>query len=208
MIILSNFSPQIEDFFLFLKNFYYQKFLKSLFLSLSLSTCHLINKSFSNHKKILFFFRSSLYLLLNSVELQKANLSQEQSGAGSTNGSPPSSASTTPTPAGTTNTAGSPSATNNVTDAAAQSALASAIPLAQLLSKPGALNALTSLSALGGLTDLLGNLSSLGPPVQTTGVHRAKTINSRPRPVSSNPNSLNGNDVNKMRSERSKFNPY
>lgn len=135
-------------------------------------------------------------------------MSQEQSGAGSTNGSPPTSASTTPTPAGAANTAGSQSSTaNNATDAA-QSALASAIPLAQLLSKPGALNALTSLSALGGLTDLLGNLSSLGPPVQTTGVHRAKTINSRPRPVSGNHNSLNSNDVNKMRSERSKFNPY
>lgn len=110
---------------------------------------------------------------------------------------------TTPTPVATTNN-------NNVsvTDAAQNAAaLASAIPLAQLLSKPGALNALTSLTALGGLTDLLGGLSNLGPPVQTTGVHRAKQFTSRQRPTSNNPN-INSNDVNKLKSERSKFNPY
>ncbi|XP_047022839.1 poly(rC)-binding protein 3 isoform X4 [Helicoverpa armigera] len=48
------------------------------------------------------------------------------------------------------------------------SPLASAIPLAQLLSKSGALGALSSLSALGGLSDLLAGAA----PVQTTGVHR------------------------------------
>lgn len=160
-------------------------------------------QSFSNHKKILFFFRSFLsYLLLNSVELQKANLAQEQSGDTTTNGSNNATSlnaanPSTPPPSAATN--------NNVTDAAqSAAALASAIPLAQLLAKPGALNALTSLSALGGLTDLLGNLSSLGPPVQTTGVHRAKTLTSRPRPATNNPNSLDP----KLRSERSKFNPY
>uniref|UniRef100_V5G5P0 Poly(RC)-binding protein n=1 Tax=Anoplophora glabripennis TaxID=217634 RepID=V5G5P0_ANOGL len=68
------------------------------------------------------------YLINMSVELQKANLEAQNSP--STGGSSQSS------------TAASP--------------LASAIPIAQLLAKPGALNALTSLSALGGLTELLG----------------------------------------------------
>ncbi|KAL7050773.1 hypothetical protein ACKWTF_004206 [Chironomus riparius] len=149
------------------------------------------------------------YLINMSVELQKANLAQEQStgAVGATsNGTATSGTNitpTTPTPVATTNN-------NNVsvTDAAQNAAaLASAIPLAQLLSKPGALNALTSLTALGGLTDLLGGLSNLGPPVQTTGVHRAKQFTSRQRPTSNNPN-INSNDVNKLKSERSKFNPY
>lgn len=69
-----------------------------------------------------------LCVFSHSVELQKANLEAQNSP--STGGSSQSS------------TAASP--------------LASAIPLAQLLAKPGALNALTSLSALGGLTELLG----------------------------------------------------
>ncbi|KAJ8961711.1 hypothetical protein NQ318_021311 [Aromia moschata] len=68
------------------------------------------------------------YLINMSVELQKANLEAQNSPT--TGGSSQSS------------TAASP--------------LASAIPIAQLLAKPGALNALTSLSALGGLTELLG----------------------------------------------------
>ena len=101
---------------------------------------------------------------------------------------------------GGTNTTG-PSPTDAATSAAA---LASAIPLAQLLSKPGALNALTSLTALGGLTDLLGGLTNLGPPVQTTGVHRAKAFNARPRPS----NNATNNDLNKLKNERTKFNPY
>lgn len=101
---------------------------------------------------------------------------------------------------GGANATGPPS-TDAATSAAA---LASAIPLAQLLSKPGALNALTSLTALGGLTDLLGGLTNLGPPVQTTGVHRAKAFNARPRPS----NNAASNDMNKLKSERSKFNPY
>lgn len=76
----------------------------------------------------------------------------------------------------------------------------SAIPLAQLLTKPGALNALSSLSALGGLTDLLGGLANLGPPVQTTGVHRSKNY-----PRLRSPNS---NSTNDKKSDRNKFNPY
>lgn len=59
-------------------------------------------------------------------------------------------------------------------------------PLAQLLAKPGAINALTSITALSGLTDFLGGLAAsgcgvgggggVGGPVphqmHTTGVHR------------------------------------
>lgn len=74
--------------------------------------------------------------------------------------------------------------------------LASAIPLAQLLSKSGALGALNSLSALGGLSDLL---SGAAPPVRTTGVHRNhKSYNRRhddDAPVNSS-------------KERNKYNPY
>lgn len=83
--------------------------------------------------------------------------------------------------------------------------MASAIPLAQLLSKPGALNALTSLSALGGLTDLLGGITGTNPPVQTTGVHRAKTYTPRLRsPGGGGP----AQSDSKLKSERSKFAPY
>lgn len=153
----------------------------------------------------MFFFSILSYLLPNSVELQKANLAQEQgAGTSPTNGTTPTASTnavsgvTTTPPTNVTPTDGTQSA----------AALASAIPLAQLLAKPGALNALTSLTALGGLTDLLGNLSNLGPPVQTTGVHRAKALTTRARPASNNANALNSNDVNKLRSERSKFNPY
>ncbi|KAG5678618.1 hypothetical protein PVAND_008277 [Polypedilum vanderplanki] len=154
------------------------------------------------------------YLINMSVELQKANLAQEQAtGAvavsATTNGTTTGGANLTTTSAtvATTN-----SNNNNVASAGTDSsqntaALASAIPLAQLLAKPGALNALTSLTALGGLTDLLGGLTNLGPPVQTTGVHRAKQFTTRQRPASNNPN-INSNDVNKLKSERSKFNPY
>lgn len=74
--------------------------------------------------------------------------------------------------------------------------------MAQLLAKPGALNALSSLSALGGLTDLLGGLANLGPPVQTTGVHRSKNFTPRLR----SPNNTNSNDGKK--NDRNKFNPY
>ena len=133
-------------------------------------------------------------------------MTQEQSGNSATNGTSAASltnnsnnvnAPTNPPANGGANTTGS---TDAATSAAA---LASAIPLAQLLSKPGALNALTSLTALGGLTDLLGGLTNLGPPVQTTGVHRTKVFNARARPS----NNTASNDMNKLK-ERSKFNPY
>ncbi|CAH0407298.1 unnamed protein product [Chilo suppressalis] len=77
------------------------------------------------------------------------------------------------------------------------SPLASAIPLAQLLSKSGALGALSSLSALGGLTDLLSGNPT--PPVQTTGVHRShKSYNRR----------QDDDTPTKSSKERSKYNPY
>ncbi|XP_052861986.1 poly(rC)-binding protein 3 isoform X2 [Anopheles cruzii] len=172
------------------------------------------------------------YLINMSVELQKANLGDEAStaavtataqGAGgaqpaATGLVPPSAAATV---AAAASAAAAAAASSNVTGATAVGAnaaaaaaaaasvanpLATAIPLAQLLSKPGALNALTSLSALGGLTDLLGNLSSGATavtPIQTTGVNRSKTT--RMRSPNTN-NSLNGDSSKK--SERNKFNPY
>ncbi|CAH0763851.1 unnamed protein product [Diatraea saccharalis] len=77
------------------------------------------------------------------------------------------------------------------------SPLASAIPLAQLLSKSGALGALSSLSALGGLTDLLSG--SGAQPVQTTGVHRNhKSFNRR----------QDDDTPSKSSKERNKYNPY
>lgn len=113
-----------------------------------------------------------------SVELQKANLEAQNSPntGGSSSGPAPS----------------------------ATSPLASAIPLAQLLAKPGALNALSSLSALGGLTELLGAQSG-GAPVQTTGVHRAhKPYAPRMRSPGGQAGPADGPKLK----ERNKFNPY
>lgn len=116
--------------------------------------------------------------LFPSVELQKANLEAQNSP--STGGSGPG-----PNPA-------------------AASPLASAIPLAQLLAKPGALNALSSLSALGGLTELLGAQAG-APPVQTTGVHRThKSYAPRLR----SPGGSGGPTEGSKLKERNKFNPY
>ncbi|CAG4992670.1 unnamed protein product [Parnassius apollo] len=85
---------------------------------------------------------------------------------------------------------GSSSATTNP--------LASAIPLAQLLTKTGALGALNSLTALGGLTDLLGGTNT--PPVQTTGVHRNhKSFNQRRQ---------DDDTPTKTSKERNKYSPY
>ncbi|XP_058831860.1 poly(rC)-binding protein 3 isoform X8 [Topomyia yanbarensis] len=142
------------------------------------------------------------YLINMSVELQKANLGDDSTGsAGSGPGGNPLLQSS--------NSGNNSSSSNNPSSSGlGGNPLASAIPLAQLLSKPGALNALTSLSALGGLTDLLGNLSSgstgtgLGS-IQTTGINRPKTTRMR----SPNSNSSMNGDSNK-KSERNKFNPY
>ncbi|KAL1505954.1 hypothetical protein ABEB36_005397 [Hypothenemus hampei] len=116
------------------------------------------------------------YLINMSVELQKANLESQ----GSPNASSSNSTSTSA--------------------ATATSSLASAIPLAQLLAKPGALNALTSLSALGGLTELLGaQASAATAPVQTTGVHRSHKSSS---------NYGRSSEGSKLKNERNKYNPY
>lgn len=130
--------------------------------------------------------------LFLSVELQKANLEAQNTqnpGSGTTPGASGASAS----PSTTTTTA---------------SPLASAIPLAQLLSKPGALNALSSLSALGGLTELLGGAAGAAAttlPVQTTGVHRShKAFTPRLR----SPGAPGPTDSGKFKSERAKYNPY
>ncbi|KPI91365.1 Poly(rC)-binding protein 3 [Papilio xuthus] len=85
---------------------------------------------------------------------------------------------------------GSTASTNNP--------LASAIPLAQLLTKTGALGALNSLTALGGLTDLLSGSSS--QPVQTTGVHRNHKTFTQRRQDDDSPS--------KSSKERNKYNPY
>lgn len=115
------------------------------------------------------------------MELQKANLEAQNSPT--SGGSNPGS-----------NSSGPPSTAN--------SPLASAIPLAQLLAKPGALNALSNLTALGGLSELLGGLSG-GAPVQTTGVHRLhnKGYTQRMR-------SPGGGANDAKKSDRNKFQPY
>ncbi|KAI5646479.1 KH domain-containing protein [Phthorimaea operculella] len=112
------------------------------------------------------------YLINMSVELQKANLEGSTSGGGGGGGGGSG---------GSGSGSGSPGP------------LASAIPLAQLLSKSGALGALSSLSALGGLTDLLSGNSGAGA-VQTTGVHRNKNYRQR--------------DDDAPKKERNKYNPY
>ncbi|XP_058168090.1 poly(rC)-binding protein 3 [Anopheles ziemanni] len=172
------------------------------------------------------------YLINMSVELQKANLGDEAGAAAAAataqvGGAQPATAGIVPPSAAATVAAAASAAaaaaansgvpgagatgTSAVAAAAAAAAaasnpLASAIPLAQLLSKPGTLNALSSLSALGSLTDLLGNLSSGAAavaPIQTTGVNRPKTT--RMRSPNAN-NTINGDSSKK--SERNKFNPY
>ncbi|XP_053689334.1 poly(rC)-binding protein 3 isoform X2 [Sabethes cyaneus] len=146
------------------------------------------------------------YLINMSVELQKANLGDDSTGGSSASNNPLLQNSSGGGGGGGSSGAGGANA--GAASTLGGNPLASAIPLAQLLSKPGALNALTSLSALGGLTDLLGNLSSgstgtgLGA-IQTTGINRPKTT--RMRSPNSN-SSMNGDSQKK--SERNKFNPY
>ncbi|XP_038116039.1 poly(rC)-binding protein 2 isoform X2 [Culex quinquefasciatus] len=165
------------------------------------------------------------YLINMSVELQKANLGDESAAAAAAAGAGTGSAGNALLVAGGANrgAGGGGAAGSNggsgAGSAGAGNPLASAIPLAQLLSKPGALNALTSLSALGGLTDLLGNLSSAGGAggggasgtglgaIQTTGINRPKTTRMRSPNNSNNSSGLNGDSTGK-KSERNKFNPY
>ncbi|KAF6205370.1 hypothetical protein GE061_019541 [Apolygus lucorum] len=125
------------------------------------------------------------YLINMSVELQKANLEGNNANAAAGNGA-----------------ASAPSSSAGSGNGNGPSPVASALPLAQLLTKPGALNALTSLTALSGLTDLLGGLaSSPNAPIQTTGVHRNKPF-SRMREGGNNQSDM------KVKNERNKFAPY
>ncbi|XP_055906960.1 poly(rC)-binding protein 3 isoform X2 [Eupeodes corollae] len=158
------------------------------------------------------------YLINMSVELQKANLQEANGNASSGNQSSANNLSSNTSTSSTSNNSlnntnnsnnnlnnsngnGNTNSNNNSNNTTSNS-LASAIPLAQLLAKPGALNALSSLSALNGLTDLLGGLANLGPPVQTTGVHRSKSYQPRFRSHGDNSNSED------KKPERNKFNPY
>lgn len=142
-----------------------------------------------------------------SVELQKANLqANDQTTPNANGGNPTTSSTTSPSSSSscsstTTNTTNTTN-TNTITTNTLNNPLASAIPLAQLLTKPGALNALQSLTALSSLTDILGGLANLtaGPPIQTTGVHRNKHLASRVR-------TTNTASVEK-KGDRNKFNPY
>jgi len=92
------------------------------------------------------------YLINTSVELHKANMESRTTG-------------------------GEQSGQTTVAATAASSALANALPLAQLLAKPGALSALglSGLTALTSLSDLLTGTSTQqqASPIQTTGVHRS-----------------------------------
>ncbi|XP_055856503.1 poly(rC)-binding protein 3 isoform X2 [Episyrphus balteatus] len=156
------------------------------------------------------------YLINMSVELQKANLQEANGNASSGNQSSTNNLSSNTSTSSTSNNSlnntnnsnnnlnnsNGNGNTNNSSNNSTSNSLASAIPLAQLLAKPGALNALSSLTALNGLTDLLGGLANLGPPVQTTGVHRSKTYQPRFR---SHGDSTNSDD---KKPERNKFNPY
>uniref|UniRef100_A0A336MFK0 CSON014746 protein n=1 Tax=Culicoides sonorensis TaxID=179676 RepID=A0A336MFK0_CULSO len=162
------------------------------------------------------------YLINMSVELQKANLAQDASATSlpslpptltSSSKSTLNTSQTTCSNGTSTNAGSSPPSSTSSSLAGLPSSLAAAIPLAQLLSKPGALNALTSLSALGGLTDLLGGLATLtGPPVQTTGAHRVKpNVGTRAgvTRTSTGGNSFEHQSNNKkFTNERNKFNPY
>ncbi|KAL1458364.1 hypothetical protein WDU94_008521 [Cyamophila willieti] len=124
------------------------------------------------------------YLINMSVELLRANLNGESGGESNMDdfSSDNNLSSSAPALAGL----------------AGNNPLAAALPqLAQILNKPGALNALTSLTALGGLSDLLGGVSagsgnqgfSSVPPgpnyanIQTTGVQRRSTFNKNRNPA-------------------------
>lgn len=124
------------------------------------------------------------------MELHKANMETRSSGGG--------------------NDATSQSA---AAAAAASSALANALPLAQLLAKPGALSALglSGLSALTSLSEILTGAAAQqqSTTVQTTGVHRTGGRSGggydpkvRSSTGSSSPTSGN------VKKERNKFAPY
>ncbi|KAK4008641.1 hypothetical protein OUZ56_013774 [Daphnia magna] len=130
------------------------------------------------------------YLINTSVELHKANMeSRSQGGAGD--------------------------ATNQsaVAAVAASSALANALPLAQLLSKPGALSALglSGLTALTSLSEILTGAAAQQQAqqsaVQTTGVHRSGRSGGYEPKVRSSTGSSSPPSGN-IKKDRNKFAPY
>jgi hypothetical protein len=129
-------------------------------------------------------------VMLCSVELHKANMeSRSQGGAGE--------------------------ATNQsaVAAVAASSALANALPLAQLLAKPGALSALglSGLTALTSLSEILTGAAAQQQAqqsaVQTTGVHRSGRSGGYEPKVRSSTGSSSPPSGN-IKKDRNKFAPY
>ena len=98
-----------------------------------------------------------------------------------------------------------------VAAAAASSALANALPLAQLLAKPGALSALglSGLTALTSLSEILTGVAAQqqASVVQTTGVHRSgRARGYEPKVRSSTGSSLPLSGT--IKKDRNKFAPY
>lgn len=124
-----------------------------------------------------------------SVELHKANMeSRSQGGAGEVANQ------------------------SAVAAAAASSALANALPLAQLLAKPGALSALglSGLTALTSLSEILSGAAAqqqAASAVQTTGVHRSNRSGGYEPKVRSSTGSSSPPSGN-MKKDRNKFAPY
>jgi hypothetical protein len=130
------------------------------------------------------------FVMLCSVELHKANMeSRSQGGAGE---------------------AANQSA---VAAVAASSALANALPLAQLLAKPGALSALglSGLTALTSLSEILTGAAAQQQAqqsaVQTTGVHRSGRPGGYEPKVRSSTGSSSPPSGN-IKKDRNKFAPY
>ena len=112
--------------------------------------------------------------------------------------------------------AGDANSQSVVAAAAASSALANALPLAQLLAKPGALSALglSGLTALTSLSEILTGAAAASnqvSAVQTTGVHRSGArsgpVGYEPK-VRSSTGSSSPPSQGSAKKERNKFAPY
>lgn len=121
-----------------------------------------------------------------SVDLQKANLEAQNS----------------------SNSDGSQSSTHqSPSPVSSSSSSSTSMPITTILSKP-AFNTLSNLTALGGLSELLGTVQN-SRPVQTTGVHRPKSYIYRFRNNSSGGSGGgSGSGGEKVKTERNKFAPY
>lgn len=102
-----------------------------------------------------------------------------------------------------------------VAAAAASTALANALPLAQLLAKPGALGALglSGLTALTSLSEILTGAAAQqqATPVQTTGVHRSGGGGARSLGPGYEPkvrSSAGSSSPTSGKKDRNKFAPY